>query len=78
MSYWASKEALKEMIREGISEKDIRLDVINHKQGNLLNMLANVVVRPCKDDRVEIRYPMDYGHEKLMEIEYVNGCWQLK
>ena len=78
MSYWATKEALKEMIRDGISKKDITLDLLNHKQGNFLNKLANVIVEPGRDNRIEIRYPMDQRNEKLIEIEYIDGCWQPK
>ena len=78
MSYWATKEALKEMIREGITEKDIRLDIINHMQGNLLNKLANIVVEPKNEELVYIKHPLDEGNEDLMEIVFIDECWNKK
>ena len=66
------------MIREGITEKDVRLDIINHKQGNLLNKLANIVVEPVNDELVFIRHPLDVGNEDLMEIVFIDDCWNKK
>lgn len=78
MNYWATKEALKEMIRVGITEKDIKLDIINHKHGNFLNKLANIVVEPKNDEIVFIRHPLNVGNEDLMEIVFIDECWNKK
>ena len=80
MKFLATKKALAELIRGGISEKSVLMDrAITKHELNPLEKLLFVTVEIKDEETTTIRHPTEeYEKCKWYEIEYKDNYWQMK